>query len=124
VPPQLQTKVVQPMDSSSFVVKGAVAAGITDRCITHRVARRHFLIEMPQPFREHYHREEYRMRSALYMDTCEYTRQIIIRKEQKLMIGEPIKVSFFREIQPGPYKEIIYSCDSDYCPEYTNDPRE
>ncbi|KAH2254667.1 hypothetical protein KXW14_008075 [Aspergillus fumigatus] len=39
VPPQYQSKVVRPMDSVAAIVKGAVTAGITERVITHRVAR-------------------------------------------------------------------------------------
>jgi hypothetical protein len=124
MPLAFQTKVVQPMESSTVFVKGAVTAGITEHCITHRVARRHFLIEMPQPFKERYHLEQYRIPVFNSMDMCKYTRWIIIQKKQKLRIWEPVKVSFFRDILPGPYEEIIYACDDDNCPQYTTDTRE
>jgi hypothetical protein len=41
-------------------------------------------------------------------------------------IGEPVKVSFFRQVAPGAtlmYEDILYACDDDVCPEYTKDPR-
>ena len=43
-----------------------------------------------------------------------------------MKIGEPIKVSFFRQVAPGAtliYEDILYACDDDVCPEYTKDPR-
>ncbi|KAH1917275.1 hypothetical protein KXW69_005209 [Aspergillus fumigatus] len=63
VPPQYQSKVVRPMDSVAAIVKGAVTAGITERVITHRVARRHYLMATLQPFKEGYHPEQYRVPS-------------------------------------------------------------
>ena len=55
VPPQFQSKVVRPMDSVAAIVKGAVTAGITERIVTHRVARRHYLMATLQPFKEGHH---------------------------------------------------------------------
>ena len=46
------------MDSVAAIVKGAVTAGITERVITHRVARRHYLMATLQPFKEGYHPEQ------------------------------------------------------------------
>ncbi len=63
VPPQFQSKVVRPMDSVAAIVKGAVTAGITERVITHRIARRHYLMATLQPFKEGYHPEAYRVPS-------------------------------------------------------------
>ncbi|KAH2311142.1 hypothetical protein KXV47_004743 [Aspergillus fumigatus] len=72
VPPQYQSKVVRPMDSVAAIVKGAVTAGITERVITHRVARRHYLMATLQPFKEGYHPEQYRVprrgATLLYVD--------------------------------------------------------
>lgn len=126
VPPQFQSKVVRPMDSVAAIVKGAVTAGITERVVTHRVARRHYLMATLQPFKEGYHPEAYRVPSLDGKDRCKFTRQIFVQKGQKVKIGEPVKVSFFRQVAPGAtlmYEDILYACDDDICPEYTKDPR-
>lgn len=126
VPPQFQAKVVRPMDSVAAIVKGAVTAGITERVITSRVARRHYLMATLQPFKEGHHPEQYRVPSLDGKDRCKYTRQIFVQKGQRVKIGEPVKVSFFRQVAPGAtlmYEDILYACDEDICPEYTKDPR-
>ena len=126
VPPQFQAKVVRPMDSVAASVKGAVTAGITERVITSRVARRHYLMATLQPFKEGHHPEQYRVPSLDGKDRCKYTRQIFVQKGQRVKIGEPVKVSFFRQVAPGAtlmYEDILYACDDDVCPEYTKDPR-
>lgn len=126
VPPQFQAKVVRPMDSVAAIVKGAVTAGIAERFITHRVARRHYLMATLQPFKEGHHPEQYRVPSLDGKDRCKYTRQIFVAKGQKVKIGEPVRVSFFRQVAPGAalmYEDILYACDEDVCPEYTKDPR-
>ncbi|KZF24106.1 actin-like ATPase domain-containing protein [Xylona heveae TC161] len=126
VPPQFQSKVVRPMDSVAAIVKGAVTAGITERVITSRVARRHYLMATLQPFKEGHHPEQYRVPSLDGKDRCKYTRQIFVQKGQRVKIGEPVKVSFFRQVAPGAtlmYEDILYACDDDVCPEYTKDPR-
>ena len=125
VPPQYQTKVVRPMDSVAAIVKGAVTAGITERVITSRVARRHYLMATLQPFKEGHHPEQYRVPSLDGKDRCKFTRQIFVQKGQRIKIGEPVKVSFFRQVAPGAtlmYEDILYACDDDVCPEYTKDP--
>ncbi|KAL7898408.1 actin-like ATPase domain-containing protein [Trichoderma sp. SZMC 28014] len=126
VPPQFQSKVVRPMDSVAAIVKGAVTAGITERVITHRIARRHYLMATLQPFKEGYHPEAYRVPSLDGKDRCKFTRQIFVHKGQKVKNGEPYKVSFFRQVAPGAtlmYEDVLYACDDDVCPEYTKDPR-
>jgi hypothetical protein len=48
-----------------------------------------------------------------------------VQKGQRVKIGEPVKVSFFRQVAPGAtlmYEDILYACDDDVCPEYTKDP--
>ncbi|KAH8637457.1 hypothetical protein IG631_09292 [Alternaria alternata] len=119
-------QVVRPMDSVAAIVKGAVTAGITERIVTHRVARRHYLMATLQPFKEGHHPEQYRVPSLDGKDRCKYTRQIFVQKGQRVKIGEPVKVSFFRQVAPGAtlmYEDILYACDDDVCPEYTKDPR-
>ncbi|KEF58925.1 uncharacterized protein A1O9_03768 [Exophiala aquamarina CBS 119918] len=126
VPPQFQSKVVRPMDSVAAIVKGAVTAGITEKVITSRVARRHYLMATLQPFKEGHHPEQYRVPSLDGKDRCKYTRQIFVQKGERVKIGEPVKVSFFRQVAPGAtlmYEDILYACDEDVCPEYTKDPR-
>ncbi|KAG0651372.1 Heat shock 70 kDa 12A [Hyphodiscus hymeniophilus] len=126
VPPQFQAKVVRPMDSVAAIVKGAVTAGITERVVTSRVARRHYLMATLQPFKEGHHPEAYRVPSLDGKDRCKFTRQIFVQKGQRVKIGEPVKVSFFRQVAPGAtlmYEDILYACDDDVCPEYTKDPR-
>lgn len=126
VPPQFQPKVVRPMDSVAAIVKGAVTAGITERVVTSRVARRHYLMATLQPFKEGHHPEQYRVPSLDGKDRCKYTRQIFVQKGQRVKIGEPVKVSFFRQVAPGAtlmYEDILFACDEDVCPEYTKDPR-
>lgn len=126
VPPQFQAKVVRPMDSVAAIVKGAVTAGITERVVTSRVARRHYLMATLQPFKEGYHPEAYRVPSLDGKDRCKYTRQIFVQKGERVKNGEPVKVSFFRQVAPGAtlmYEDILYACDDDICPEYTKDPR-
>jgi hypothetical protein len=115
------------MDSVAAIVKGAVTAGITERVITSRVARRHYLMATLQPFKEGHHPEQYRVPSLDGKDRCKYTRQIFVQKGQRVKIGEPVKVSFFRQVAPGAtlmYEDVLYACDEDVCPEYTKDPRE
>ena len=114
------------MDSVAAIVKGAVTAGITERVITSRVARRHYLMATLQPFKEGHHPEQYRVPSLDGRDRCKYTRQIFVQKGQRVKIGEPVKVSFFRQVAPGAtlmYEDVLYACDEDVCPEYTKDPR-
>ncbi|KAG9957549.1 actin-like ATPase domain-containing protein, partial [Aureobasidium melanogenum] len=126
VPPQFQSKVVRPMDSVAAIVKGAVTAGITERVVTSRVARRHYLMATLQPFKEGHHPEQYRVPSLDGKDRCKYTRQIFVQKGQRVKTGEPVKVSFFRQVAPGAtlmYEDVLYACDEDVCPEYTKDPR-
>ncbi|KAG5958550.1 hypothetical protein E4U57_001257 [Claviceps arundinis] len=126
VPPMFQSKVVRPMDSVAAIVKGAVTAGITERIITSRVARRHYLMATLQPFKEGYHPEAYRIPSLDGKDRCKFTRQIFVQKGQKMKNGEPVKVSFFRQVAPGAtlmYEDVLYVCDDDVCPEYIKDPR-
>ena len=113
------------MDSVAAIVKGAVTAGITERVITSRVARRHYLMATLQPFKEGHHPEQYRVPSLDGKDRCKFTRQIFVQKGQRIKIGEPVKVSFFRQVAPGAtlmYEDILYACDDDVCPEYTKDP--
>lgn len=127
VPPQYQAKVVRPMDSVAAIVKGAVTAGITERVVTSRVARRHYLMATLQPFKEGHHPEQYRIPSLDGKDRCKYTRQIFVQKGQRVKTGDPVKVSFFRQVAPGAtlmYEDILYACDDDVCPEYIKDPRE
>ncbi|KAK8104112.1 uncharacterized protein PG998_011145 [Apiospora kogelbergensis] len=124
VPPQFQAKVVRPMDSVAAIVKGAVTAGITERVVTHRVARRHYLMATLQPFKEGYHPEAYRVPSLDGKDRCKFTRQIFVQKGQKVKIGEPVKVSFFRQVAPGAtlmYEDILYACDDDEVVTLTSD---
>lgn len=114
------------MDSVAAIVKGAVTAGITERVVTSRVARRHYLMATLQPFKEGHHPEQYRVPSLDGKDRCKYTRQIFVQKGERVKIGEPVKVSFFRQVAPGAtlmYEDILYACDEDVCPEYTKDPR-
>lgn len=114
------------MDSVAAIVKGAVTAGITERVVTSRVARRHYLMATLQPFKEGHHPEQYRVPSLDGRDRCKYTRQIFVQKGERVKIGEPVKVSFFRQVAPGAtlmYEDILYACDEDVCPEYTKDPR-
>lgn len=114
------------MDSVAAIVKGAVTAGITERVVTSRVARRHYLMATLQPFKEGHHPEQYRVPSLDGKDRCKYTRQVFVQKGQRVKIGEPVKVSFFRQVAPGAtlmYEDILYACDEDVCPEYTKDPR-
>ena len=114
------------MDSVAAIVKGAVTAGITERVVTSRVARRHYLMATLQPFKEGHHPEPYRVPSLDGKDRCKYTRQVFVQKGQRVKIGEPVKVSFFRQVAPGAtlmYEDILYACDEDVCPEYTKDPR-
>src|SRR3954463_9604235 len=113
------------MDSVAAIVKGAVTAGITERVVTSRVARRHCLMATLQPFKEGHHPEAYRVPSLDGKDRCKFTRQIFVTKGQRVKIGEPVKVSFFRQVAPGAtlmYEDILYACDDDVCPEYTKDP--
>ncbi|KAG9254232.1 uncharacterized protein F5Z01DRAFT_122594 [Emericellopsis atlantica] len=126
VPPQFQSKVVRPMDSVAAIVKGAVTSGISERIVTHRVARRHYLMATLQPFKEGYHPEAYRVPSLDGKDRCKFTRQIFVQKGQRVKNGEPVRVSFFRQVAPGAtlmYEDVLYACDDDVCPEYTKDPR-
>ena len=79
-----------------------------------------------QPFKEGYHPEQYRVPSLDGKDRCKYTRQIFVQKGERVKIGEPVKVSFFRQVAPGAtlmYEDILYACDEDVCPEYVKDPR-
>jgi hypothetical protein len=125
VPPQFQAKVVRPMDSVAAIAKGAVAAGIIERVITSRVARRHYLMAILQPFKEGHHPEAYRVPSLDGKDRCKFTRQIFVQKGQRVKIGELVKVSFFKQVALGAtlmYEDILYVCDDDVCPEYTKDP--
>jgi len=113
------------MDSVAAIVKGAVTAGISERLITSRVARRHYLMGTLQPFKEGHHPEQYRVPSLDGRDRCKYTRQIFVQRGQRVKIGEPVKVSFFRQVAPGAtlmYEDVLYACDDDVCPEYTKDP--
>jgi hypothetical protein len=110
------------MDSVAAIVKGAVTAGITEHIVTYRVARRHYLIATLQG---HY-LEQCREPSLDGKDRCEYTQQILVQKGQRVKIGEPYKVSFFRQVAPGTtlmFEDILYACDDDVCPEYIKDPR-
>lgn len=78
-----------------------------------------------QPFKEGHHPEQYRVPSLDGKDRCKYTRQIFVQKGQRVKIGEPVKVSFFRQVAPGAtlmYEDVLYACDDDVCPEYTKDP--
>lgn len=78
-----------------------------------------------QPFKEGHHPEAYRVPSLDGKDRCKFTRQIFVQKGQRVKIGEPVKVSFFRQVAPGAtlmYEDILYACDDDICPEYTKDP--
>jgi hypothetical protein len=119
------------MDSVTGIAKGAVKAGIsehiaTERIVTHRVARRHYLMASPRPFEDGNHPEEYRVQSLDGKDMCEYTHQIFVQKGQRVKIGEPVKVSLSRQVAAGEtlmFENILYACDDDDCPEYTNDPR-
>lgn len=115
------------MDSVAAIVKGAVTAGITEKVITSRVARRHYLMATLQPFKEGHHPEQYRVPSLDGKDRCKYTRQIFVQKGQRVKNGEPVKVSFFRQVAPGAtlmYEDVLYACDEEGCPEYTKDPSE
>ena len=114
------------MDSVAAIVKGAVTAGITESIVTHRVARRHYMMATLQPFKEGHHPEQYRVPSLDGRDRCKFTRQIFVHKGQKVRVGEPYKCSFFRQVAPGAtlmYEDTFYCCDDDVCPEYIKDPR-
>lgn len=126
VPPQYQKSVVRPPDAAAAIVKGAVTAGIIERFLTHRIARRHYLMATLQPFREGYHPEQFRAPSLDGKDRCKNTRQIFVHKGQRVKVGEPVKVSFFRQVAPEAsltYEDVLYVCEEDICPEYTTDPR-
>ena len=69
-----------------------------------------------QPFKEGHHPEQYRVPSLDGKDRCKYTRQIFVQKGERVKIGEPVKVSFFRQVAPGAtlmYEDILYACDED-----------
>jgi hypothetical protein len=110
------------MDSAAAIAKGAVTAGITEYIVTYRVARRHYLIATLQGR----HLEQYRGPSLDGKDRCKYTQQILVQKGQRVKIGEPYKVSFFRQVALGTtlkFEDMLYTCDDDVCPEYIKDPR-
>jgi hypothetical protein len=122
VPPEFQSKIVRPMDSAAAIAKGAVTAGITEYIVTYRVARRHYLIATLQG----HHLEQYRGPGLDGKDRCKYTQQILVQKGQRVKIGEPYKVSFFRQVALGTtlkFEDMLYTCDDDVCPEYIKDPR-
>ena len=113
------------MDSVAAIVRGAVTAGVTESMITHRVARRHYLMATLQPFREGYHPERYRIPSLDGTDRCKYTRHVFVQKGTRMKIGEPVRIPFFRQVAPGAtlmFEDIIYACDDDICPDYITDP--
>ncbi|KAI5308717.1 hypothetical protein KEM55_005039 [Ascosphaera atra] len=125
VPMRYRNKIVRPIDAVSAIVRGAVTAGITERLITSRVARKHYLMATVQPFREGYHPEEYRTPSLDGQDRCRFTRQVLVKKGQRLRVGERVKIPFFRQVPPGAtliYEDNLYVCDTDRCPEYIKDP--
>lgn len=125
VPQQYQHGVVRPMDAVAAVVKGAVTAGVSQSLVTARVARRHYLMATLTPFKPGYHKEEYRVPSLDGNDRCKFTRHVFVNKGQRITIGEPVKISFFRQVAAGSsltYSDILYVCDMDNCPEYITDP--
>lgn len=125
MPQQYQHGVVRPMDAVAAVVKGAVTAGVSQSLVTARVARRHYLMATLTPFKPGYHKEEYRVPSLDGNDRCKFTRHVFVNKGQRITIGEPVKISFFRQVAAGSsltYSDILYVCDMDNCPEYITDP--
>lgn len=124
VPVQFQPGVIRPMDAIAAIVKGAVAAGISASLATARVSRRHYLIATVQEFREGYHEESYRISSLDGNDRCKNTCQVVLAKGQRITIGEPVKISFYRNVAQGSmvvYNDVLYTCEKDICPKYITD---
>ncbi|KAI5296056.1 hypothetical protein KEM52_005869 [Ascosphaera acerosa] len=125
VPPQYSNKVVRPMDAVSAIVRGALTAGITERLITSRVARKHYLMATLEPFVEGVHREEYRTSSLDGKDRCRNCHQVYVQKGERLHAGHRKKLPYFRLVPPGAvlvYEDILYVCESDVVPKYITDP--
>lgn len=121
VPPSIRSGVIRPLDAVAAIVRGAVITGITESVLTARISRMHYLVATVQVFKEGHHKEEYRVSNFDGQDRCKYTRQIFLAKGQRVNIGEPVKLSFFRSVAPGAklvYDDVLYVCDKDDCPEY------
>lgn len=121
VPAPFQPGVIRPMDAIAAIVKGAVAAGISASLVTARVSRRHYLIGTVEEFREGYHEESYRIPSLDGNDRCKNTCQVVLAKGQCINVGEPVKISFYRNVALGSvlvYNDVLYTCEKDVCPTY------
>lgn len=124
VPVQFQPGVIRPMDAVTAIVKGAVVVGISASLVTARISRRHYLIATVQEFREGYHEESYRIPSLDGKDRCKNTCQVVLAKGQPITIGEPVKISFYRNVAQGStlvYSDVLYTCEKDICPKYITD---
>ncbi|KAI5302178.1 hypothetical protein KEM56_000946, partial [Ascosphaera pollenicola] len=125
VPPKYSKKVVRPMEAVSAIVRGAVTAGVTERLITSRVARKHYLLATLEPFVEGTHKEEFRIPSVDGRDRCRNCRQIYVQKGDRLYAGKRKVIPFFRLVQSGAnlvYEDILYVCELDEVPQYISDP--
>lgn len=125
VPPKYANKIVRPPNSISAIVRGACVAGITERLVTSRVARKHYLLATLETFVDGYHKEEFRIPSLDGKDRCRNCRQIYVSKGERLHSGKRKILPFFRLVQAGAnlvYEDILYVCEADEVPRYITDP--
>lgn len=91
-----------------------------------RRAQRHYLIGLPQFFKEGVDPEEYRIKSPDGYDRCMFTYQRAIHKGQRLQDGDFIDIPVTRLDGPDtPYdfEYIIYTCVEENLPRYVSDVR-
>ncbi|KAH8591766.1 hypothetical protein B0O99DRAFT_654237 [Bisporella sp. PMI_857] len=126
MPPELMPRIVRPMDSANAKSKGAVANLIVDRVRSHKIARRNYFVDKLQPFQNGLHPDYYFTGSPDGKQYCKYTHQLLIKKGERVKIGEPLKIVLEKFLAPSGslvIEDTIYTCDDDEYPAFTTNPR-
>lgn len=124
LPPPFQSKVVRPMDCESALVKGAVTHGIASKFGTSKISKRHYLVDVLQPFQVGRHPDYYCINWPDGRLFCKYTYQKFLAKAERIIFGEPRKLSIEKFVAPGEsliFEDKIYTCDDDDCPTFVVD---
>jgi len=116
--------IIRPPDPSLAVLKGIIIKCAMSCVIrASRCVQRHYLIGLPQFFKEGVDPEEYRIKSPDGYDRCMFTYQRAIHKGQRLRDGDVIDIPVTKVISPDEsfdFEYTIYTCDEDSCPRYVS----
>lgn len=127
LPKHYAARLRRPIDAVAAIVRGAVYTGIYESTLTSRLSRLHYLIATMQEFDPTIHPLEYRTKALDGSYKCMNTADALVRKGDRIKVGEPIILPFFRQVPATAltrlvFNDAIYTSADDKMPLFVNSP--